>query len=232
MNKLKVGNRFYPVLYAPARARTSSVRIRDGKVVLHLSRYMFGRKKDETILKFLKWAQKKLANMEQVEAITPVYKDEGRVSTHNKIYEIQVNYEDRKNAKAELLNGYVIKLTLPHGNKRIQFLSEKVIMENQLPYLKETLDELNQLYFKARYASFRFKRAKSRFGSCTKKGNINIAFRTLFMPREVFRYVCLHELAHLKEFNHSSRFWDLIRDAVPEYKEHEKWLRKHGFALG
>ena len=71
-----------------------------------------------------------------------------------------------------------------------------------------------------------------RFGSCSSKRNINIAYRLLFAPREVFRYVCLHELAHLKEMNHSKRFWSLVAGAMPDYKGHEKWLRDSGFMLG
>lgn len=231
--ELKAGDRVYPVLYVKASGRTSSVRIRDGKVVLRLSRFSRCSDMDRVTEKFLKWARKKLEKAGDLESLMPVYGDRGRVCTHNKVYEINVFEEDRANSGACLVNGYLIEIKIPFGqNVKVKFLAEKIIIKDQTPYLKQVLDELNELHLKVHYKLCRFKRMDSRFGSCSRIGNINIAYKTLFMPREVFRYVCLHELCHLKEMNHSNRFWALVSEAVPDYKDHEKWLRKNGFAIG
>ncbi len=116
--------------------------------------------------------------------------------------------------------------------KQIKALTEKIIMKDQTPYLIEVINELNQMYFQEKYNNVKFKRTSSRFGSCSSKRNINIAYRLLFAPREIFRYVCVHELAHLKEMNHSKRFWSIVEVAMPEYKNCEKWLKKNGMMLG
>lgn len=232
---LEVGGRKYCVEYENALKTTSSVRIRTGKVVLKLNRFVRGRKRDEMIEKFLQWAEKKLAQVSQTDFILPEYEDGGRVCTHNKIYNLRVIFEDRARSRSFLNDGGVIEIRMPLGERsrgRLKFLVEKVIIGDQKDYLREVLDELNQLYFQEDFKECRFKRVSSRFGSCSAKGNINIAFRLLFAPREVFRYVCIHELAHLKEFNHSKRFWDLVEEAMPDYKIQEKWLKNSGFALG
>jgi len=60
-----------------------------------------------------------------------------------------------------------------------------------------------------------FKNAKSRWGSCSEAGNINVSTRLLFAPDEVLESVCIHELAHLIERNHSEKFWALVEQAMP-----------------
>lgn len=230
--EIKVSERLYPIHYEKVSALTSSVRIKNGAVMLKLSRFAYGQKRDEIISKFLKWAEKRLSRISYADFILPDYKDGGRIVTHNKIYELQIQFEDRKTALAKL-NGSVIQVFLPSGKlNMLKQVVEKLIIRDQKNYLAHVIDELNQLYFREKYNFCRFKRMNHRFGSLSSKRNINIAFRLLFAPREVFKYVCLHELAHLKEFNHSKRFWNLVADAMPEYKDHEKWLRHNGFMLG
>lgn len=235
---LKMGELSYPVEYQAVLKSTSSVRIKNGVVLLKLSRYAQGRKRDEIVEKFLKWAEKRLKKVEKLDFVNPQYEDGGRIVTHNKIYELTVDILPGVNSRAVLREGHFLRirlnnfLTQKQREEKIKFLTEKAIMQDQMPYLREVLQELNQLYFQEKISAVRFKRTNSRFGSCSSKRNINIAYRLLFAPREVFRYVCVHELAHLKEFNHSARFWQWVESAMPAYKESEKWLRKNGFLLG
>ncbi len=72
-----------------------------------------------------------------------------------------------------------------------------------------------------------FKYNTSNWGSCSRKGNINISTRLLFAPEDVLEYVCIHELAHLIELNHSDRFWQLIQQVVPDYKKKIQWLKEN-----
>ncbi len=230
--KLEVADRSYEVEFVTHGRLTSSVRIRNGKVVIKLSRFLIGRQRDETVEKFLNWAGKRLAKVRTGAFVEPNYENGGRVVTHNKIYEVQVL--KGKRTKVSLKNDceIVVQLAETGGKSVVKKLCEKVIMEDQEKYLGEVLRELNENYFRVSFNKFRFKRMQTRFGSCSSKRNINIAFRLLFAPREVFRYVCAHELAHLKEFNHSKRFWALVEEAVSDYKIQEKWLKENGFLLG
>lgn len=237
--EIKIGSHFYKIEYESCFKATSSVRIKKGSVVLKLSRFVQGQRRDEIVEKFLNWAMKKLSKIKR-DFVNPEYKNGGRICTHNKIYEISVFEDLRKNVRSFLKEGNVIEIYFSKNQQlgkealceKIKYLSEKVIMEDQTLYLEEVTDELNQMFFGVKYNLCRFKRMNSRFGSCSSKKNLNFAFRLLFAPREVFRYVCAHELAHLKEFNHSKKFWELVAVAVPNYKENEKWLRQNGFVLG
>jgi predicted metal-dependent hydrolase len=69
--------------------------------------------------------------------------------------------------------------------------------------------------------------AKTRWGSCNRKGGINFTYRLLFIPEELMDYVVVHELAHLKEMNHSSRFWSVVEQTMPDYKARRKRLREY-----
>jgi predicted metal-dependent hydrolase len=72
------------------------------------------------------------------------------------------------------------------------------------------------------------KDTRSRWGSCSSKGNLNFSWRLLLGPEAVLDYVVAHEVAHLKELNHSPAFWAHVATLCPEFKSHRAWLRKHG----
>jgi predicted metal-dependent hydrolase len=72
---------------------------------------------------------------------------------------------------------------------------------------------------------------QSRWGSCSRDGRIALNFRLVQMPTFVSDYVLVHELMHLKQQNHSRRFWRLVEQACPSFREAEKWLERHGRGL-
>ncbi|HNW44266.1 MAG TPA: M48 family metallopeptidase [Elusimicrobiales bacterium] len=63
------------------------------------------------------------------------------------------------------------------------------------------------------------------WGSCSVKKNLNFYWRLAAAPVEILDYLVIHELCHLREMNHSKRFWDLVRRACPDYPARRKWLR-------
>lgn len=69
------------------------------------------------------------------------------------------------------------------------------------------------------------KNHKSRWGSCSKKGNLNFNYKIVFLPPDIADYIIAHELCHLAEFNHSERFWALVARTIPAHKQHRKKLR-------
>ncbi len=82
-----------------------------------------------------------------------------------------------------------------------------------LPMLQDLSEALGFVY---RQAMIRMQ--KTRWGSCSSKGDICLNARLLYLEPELVRYVLIHELCHLKEMNHSSRFWGLVVQHVPNYK--------------
>jgi predicted metal-dependent hydrolase len=73
--------------------------------------------------------------------------------------------------------------------------------------------------------------AKTRWGSCSSNGTLNFTWRLVMAPLVVIDYVVVHELAHLRVKNHSSKFWKEVESVHPEYKKQRKWLRENGEKL-
>ena len=72
---------------------------------------------------------------------------------------------------------------------------------------------------------------KSRWGSCSKSGNLSYSWRILMAPEPVIEYLCAHEVAHLIHFDHSKAFWQVVESLCPNAKEKRKWLKENGAQL-
>ena len=72
---------------------------------------------------------------------------------------------------------------------------------------------------------------KTRWGSCSIKGNINYNWRIIMAPLPVIDYLLIHELSHLIHLNHSTAFWKLVETYCPNFKEQRNWLKVNGYML-
>ena len=72
---------------------------------------------------------------------------------------------------------------------------------------------------------------RSRWGSCSSKGNLNFNYLLLLAPPEVLDYVVVHELCHRKEMNHSPGFWAEVERVMPDYRIQKQWLKDNGTQL-
>lgn len=78
------------------------------------------------------------------------------------------------------------------------------------------------------YGRITIRNQKTRWGSCSSKGNLNFNCLLMLAPPEVIDYVVVHELCHRKEMNHSKAFWYEVAKILPDYKKHVQWLRNEG----
>ena len=86
--------------------------------------------------------------------------------------------------------------------------------------------EINRLYnFKYNRVSVR--NQKTRWGSCSKQGNINFNYKIIYLPENLLNYLVVHELCHLQEMNHSRNFWKLVLQAIPDYKKLRSELKNY-----
>ncbi|MFK7779682.1 MAG: SprT family zinc-dependent metalloprotease [Candidatus Gracilibacteria bacterium] len=121
-------------------------------------------------------------------------------------------------------------------NKKI--VKEKLIIFYKLEarkYIEKKVLEIAEKN-KLKFDTLKITSAKTRWGSCTSKQNVNFTFRLIQAPIKTIDYVIIHELAHLKEMNHSKKFWDLVdtmsKKLYPgDYKIHKKWLNDNGDKL-
>ena len=73
---------------------------------------------------------------------------------------------------------------------------------------------------------------RSRWGSCSASGTISLNWRLMQAPATVRDYIILHELMHLREMNHSARFWARVEEVCPWWRDAEQWLKRNGSLLG
>lgn len=81
------------------------------------------------------------------------------------------------------------------------------------------------------YGRITIRHQKTRWGSCSSKGNLNFNCYLMLAPQEVLEYVVVHELAHRKEMNHSKAFWKIVEQYKPNYKWSKRWLKEEGVKL-
>ncbi len=84
----------------------------------------------------------------------------------------------------------------------------------------------NNKTYKSNFNRINIKNQKTRWGSCSKKGNLNFNYKIALLPQELADYIVVHELCHLQEFNHSPKFWKLVELEVSNYRELREQLKQ------
>jgi len=115
---------------------------------------------------------------------------------------------------------------LDSRNGRLNLVIEWWYRRQAENHIKKRTDELCSRVG-VTYGRLTVRGARTRWGSCSQKGNINFNWKLMMVPDPVIDYVIIHELAHLKEINHSKNFWKLVAEHCPQWRKHRKWLKDH-----
>ncbi len=153
---------------------------------------------------------------------------------NEKTFILEINLTTNKNYSA-ILDRNIIKISVPSAVKddlekqnAIKTLQSRVVAQYFQNEIAKRITDINRRFFGFQINNIRLKYNKTNWGSRSAKSNINISTRLLFAPKDVQDYVFIHELAHFKEMNHSPKFWKIVREIMPDYKEKEKWLKANG----
>lgn len=115
----------------------------------------------------------------------------------------------------------------PYKNRTIAKSTRRDYRQHRqeaLQLAKSKVEQWNKIYGFS-YNRVNIKNQKTRWGSCSKKGNLNFNYKILHLPHPLIDYLIVHELCHLKEFNHSKNFWFLVAQTMPNYKVLRNELR-------
>lgn len=107
-------------------------------------------------------------------------------------------------------------------------------IERLLKLAKQVIPEKVAYYARlmgVTYGRVSIRKQKTRWGSCSREGNLSFNCLLMMAPPEVLDYVVVHELSHRLEMNHSSRFWAQVEKVLPDYRKLCKWLKEHGGRL-
>ncbi|MCX6004118.1 MAG: SprT family zinc-dependent metalloprotease, partial [Chloroflexi bacterium] len=92
--------------------------------------------------------------------------------------------------------------------------------------LKQKADDFSTM-LGLTYRKLLIRGQRTRWGSCSRLGNLTLNWKLLLAPEPVIDYVIIHELCHRKHMNHSKKFWDLVAKYCPKWRVHRKWLLMH-----
>ncbi|KPV43730.1 hypothetical protein AN477_11040 [Alicyclobacillus ferrooxydans] len=159
-----------------------------------------------------------------------------QVFVHGRGYELSHVTNTESNRIRVQQNGSVIEITQPAAIPGEDLTSQTRM--TIITWLKQEArrDFLDRLQRWSRtmgvsYQDFRLKDQKTRWGSCSSAGNINLNWRLIQAPEWVIDYVVIHELAHLTELNHSPAFWRIVRNFCPNYEDAKMWLKSNAANL-
>ncbi|MEM9546412.1 MAG: M48 family metallopeptidase [Bacteroidota bacterium] len=219
--------------------RRKSVRVSFGKnaINLRMPSFLSNGAKEEHYKKAIEWVRKRASKNPDI--LLPYeledYNKKKLLFIYGKELNLDITYQDRKTGKGSFnKRTNTIHLVIPldvdgvEKNKMIKQLLSRVCAQLFLPDMTKRVKEINDKCFHKNIKSVNLKYNTSNWGSCSSANNINLSTRLLFAPMDVIDYVIIHELAHLYEMNHSSKFWNIVAQVMPNYKEKEQWLNENG----
>ena len=146
-------------------------------------------------------------------------------------YEKEID-EDIKKLKTDQplnnknIDASLIKTTDKKLFKEFQQFKKDLKYKEEAYNLAESRINYFTKIYKFKYNKINIKNQKTRWGSCSKKGNLNFNYKIALLPSLISDYLIAHELCHLKELNHSKRFWKLVEKTIPNYRSIRGELKK------
>ncbi|NNF22721.1 MAG: M48 family metallopeptidase [Saprospiraceae bacterium] len=167
---------------------------------------------------------------------TRLYRTGESIEIRGHTFVLSLSESDRKTMSGKI-DGDIILINAPNTltpQKRgsmIERLLSRLLSAYFLPEIEERVYYFNSLYFNENIGRVRMKYNVSNWGSCSSKKNINLSSRLLMAPQDIVDYVIIHELAHLREMNHSPEFWSIVKKIMPGYRQKELWVKENGAKL-
>ena len=203
--------------------RTVGLKITQAGLVIHAPKRISQSQLEDIIVQKADWVLRKLASV-----------------TANKIPEIQwqhgeqllflgnamtLTIEHNARSKAVEYEPGVLQLAMPNQDEML--IARKVVQWYKKQAITDFTRRLEIFSSKlgVKFTSLTLSNAASRWGSCNSKKEIRLNWRLLQAPPHIINYVVCHELAHIKEMNHSAKFWATVASIFPDYKAAEKELK-------
>jgi len=221
---IKIGSRVIPLeIKHSKRAKHISLRISPAKnsIIMTLPRYA-------TVTSGMKFLAGKtdwiLANVEEYKNV--------RIMAGITLPILGKNYtvrrmDGRGTTKMDAQNGELIVFCAPEfTSRRVKDFLKKYLREKCVRRSQALAERIGKTVSKITISS-----ARSHWGNCNSKRAISFNWLLVFSPPEILEYIIAHEVAHLKEMNHSPRFWQVVKDLCPGMLASRKWLKEQGYKL-
>jgi predicted metal-dependent hydrolase len=165
------------------------------------------------------------------EIMKPNFQDSSTLPYSGKNYALKIITNYQGSEQIEFEHGeFSIYIQGKSSKKKARLLYEEWLTETAQSFLDKKIKEYSK-ELSVEPNQIKLKNLRSRWGSATKDGVINLSLNLLKAPTGVIDYMILHELCHLKIKGHSHRFWDLVHRFMPDYQEKIDWLKVNGSSL-
>ena len=194
---------------------------------------------DEIAFRFVRekkhWINKHLARMKELEAMQTKFDENSSYSTRH--HKLHLRKTQRRGISVRLSKGKINvvypNLINPHSKvlqEEIRKGIERALRLEAKQYLPDKVNELAEK-FGFKFNKLTLKNIKSRWGSCSRKNNINLSIHLMRLPDHLIEYVILHELVHTVHHNHSARFWKMLNDITGGSKVLEKEFKQYRISI-
>lgn len=214
------------------RLRTATIKVVGSKVIISVPKLLSDARIKDLLAKKSTWIKKKLIDHAQIPMPKPKQYVNGESFQYlGKNYRLKILKGTQESVK---LNRGYIEVTTKHSVKA----TDKVIREQLINwYMDLAIVRFKEKIFKFAKVlgvipkSITVRDYKSRWGSCSAKGDISFNWRVILAPQQIVDYVVVHELSHMIEHNHSPKYWKLVNKLLPNYQESKEWLKVNGSRL-
>ncbi len=223
-------NIHFQLIRSKRRRKTISLHIKeDGRIVIHAPY----RTSNGEIGKFIKekqsWIIEKISEKEKkIKEVEKTFLPGEKFLYLGEWYPLEIDRSNTKEPPLKLSFGYFIL-----NEDHIEEARELFIQW----YKREAKERIVRRvdYYSSRLQLFpeaiRITSANCRWGSCSRDNRLSFAWRMIMAPLPVIDYILIHELVHIREKNHSKRFWNYLESILPDHRKHRHWLKENGHLL-
>ena len=213
------------------RKKSASIQLNEDLVRVLVPKSLSDKRIRDLILKRSSWIQTKLKEQSKRVSITPREYVSGECFPYlGKNYRLKI--VNGKDLSVKMKNGYLVVTLIndKHQQEVVRSQLEKWYQEHAETQLKEKTKRFAKIV-DVNPSSVSVKTYKSRWGSCSHKGEIIYNWKIILAPHRIVDYVVIHELCHLLEHNHSPKYWRQVERYTPDWKNCRNWLRHNSDIL-
>ena len=213
------------------RVKSASIDVEDNLVKVTVPKNLSDERIEELIKGRILWIKQKLALQASAIVSKPKEYVDGEAFAYlGRNYRLKCANGTEESVK--LRSGY-LNVTTKNGKRNSEHIKAAIEQWYRTKALSRLVDK-NKRYsaiLKVEPTSINLKDYKAMWGSCSPKGVVSYNWRIILAPHKIVDYIVVHELCHLIEPNHSSKYWKQVRSVIPDYKNSKEWLKNNGSSL-
>ena len=213
------------------RVKSASIDVEDNLVKVTVPKNLSDERIEELIKGRTLWIKQKLALQATAIISKPKEYVDGEAFAYlGRNYRLKCANGTEESVK--LRSGY-LNVTTKNGKRNSEHIKAAIEQWYRTKALSRLVDKTKRYsaILKVEPTSINLKDYNSMWGSCSPKGVVSYNWRIILAPHKIVDYIVVHELCHLIEPNHSSKYWKQVRSVIPDYENSKEWLKNNGSSL-